>query len=661
MRRTWTHEWIAPLVVALALLTGGGAFACADDEDPGPGIGTLIAGSGDEAVELPLLALEVNVDVTGLMARGSIVESFRNTTGRTIDAVYVLPLPERAAVDTLVMQIGARRIVSVVEEKRRAEALYDAARANGQKAALVAQERPNLFTTRVANVNAGETVLVAIAWFEEVTYRGGEFETGVPLTYTPRYAPAQAAPAEGALPAAFVPAAAAAAPRATLHASIDAGVPLEAVFSPSHTVDVVLHGATARVAPRTNPVAADRDFVLRWRPQRGAGPGATLFVEDRPEGRYGLLMLVPPAERPSAPTFATDTLFVLDISGSMEGPSLFQAKAALEAALARLRPQDTFGLLAFNTGVVAFADGLEPAVDAAKRRAHGFIEGLAATGGTEVLPALEIAMQRMALRDGSRPGRIVLITDGAVSNEEEIFTTVAQKLGDVRLHVVGIGAAPNRFFMRRLARSGGGLAEFIGAPDGVAERIDGLFARIERPMLTDITLEWNGAPPDETYPDRIPDLYADEPLFVSFKLGPGHPGAHAVLSGRAADRAVQITVPADANAAVNSGVAVRWARANVEAQLEKLDQGADVEQVKAAVVGVARTFHLVTPWTSLVAVEQVPTAAGPSSEVRVANALPPGQESVLPQGGTDGPLLTRIGLVLAVCGVALWLVTWRKH
>ncbi len=661
MRRTWSHEGIARVVAVLAALAGGWAFACADDADAGPGLGTLVAQSGDTTVELPLLALEVNLDVTGLMARGSIVESFSNTTGRTIDALYMLPLPERAAVDTMVMQIGERRIVSVVEERRRAEALYDAARANGAKAALVAQQRPNLFTTRVANVNAGETVLVAIAWFEEVPYRGGEFEVGVPLTYTPRYAPAHAKPAEGVLTAAFVPAQTAAAPRATLHASIDAGVPLEAVFSPSHAVDVTLRGARAQVAPRTNPVVADRDFVLRWRPQRGAGPGATLFVEDRPEGRYGLLMLVPPAATPSAPTFATDTLFVLDISGSMNGPSIFQAKAALNTALARLRPQDTFGLLAFNDRVVAFADGLEPATLAATARARQFIDGLEADRGTEILPALEIALQRMALRDGSRPGRIVLITDGAVSNEEEIFATVAKRLGDARLHVVGIGGAPNRFFMRRLARSGGGAAEFIGAPDNVAERIDMLFTRIERPMLTDITLTWDGAPPEETYPDRIPDLYADEPLFVSFKLGAGQHGAHAVLSGRAADRPVQITVPTDANAVVNSGVAVRWAKANVEAQLERLDQGADAEQVKAAVVGVAKAFHLVTPWTSLVAVEAVTTAAGPSEDVRVANALPPGQEGVLPQGGTDGPLFTRLGFVLTACGALLWLVSWRKH
>ncbi len=632
-----------------------------------PGTAALLGRTSRGLEPFPTLRLEVDLDVHGVVLRGRVTGEFANPTGEVLDAVYVLPLPDGAAVDDLEMRIGERRIASVVQEKDEARVTYEAARSEGKKASLLEQRRPNLFTASVANINPGEIVVVTVRYLEDVPCKNGEFRAAFPMTFTPRYAPASPpAPdlGEAGSIAAFEPDPTLG-PLVSIRARIDAGIPIALLDSPSHDIRVVQEGRAAVVDLVGAPVPADRDFVLRWKPARGSEPRAGVLVEDRDDGRYALLVLYPPdGQDGGAPLMATETLFIIDTSGSMDGPSIEQAKAALLRALDRLQPGDAFNLLRFNDESEPFRAAAQPADERSLAAARSWVGSLEATGGTEILPALVRGIALLGEDSGTRARRIVLVTDGAVANEEEVFRAVADRLGDARLHVVGIGSAPNRWLMRKLAEHGRGACAFVGSTNEVNARLDALLERIARPALTDVRLEFEGAPPVEAYPERFPDLYRGDPALISLKLGLGHPGTSAVLWGRSATGIERLALDVSADAPSGSGIATRWAKARIESCMDRLRAGADEEQVRREVIAVAKEFRLTTRYTSLVAVEELATADGPSRAVRVANLLPQGSRllgDALPQGGTSGPLRILAGLWLTAAGAVLSALAWRMR
>lgn len=651
-----------------------------DERSPGTvrvkdiGAGELLWRSPEGLIPLPVVDIDVELGVTGLMARGIVRQTFSNPASEVIEAVYVFPLPERAAVDAMEMIIGDRRLVAVIEEREEAKAVYERAKEEGRKAGLLEQERPNLFSISVANINPGEEVAVRLEYSEELSYRDGTFGLAFPLTFTPRYTPAAAGKGcetsepgdEEASPARiggpFVGPGSALVPRATIVVRIRPGLPLESVHSPSHRITVAQKEDVWHVRPAGEPVVADRDFVLSWRPLHDENPAGAIFVEERDGERYALLMLLPPtADSEAGWGLPTETLFIIDVSGSMAGPSIRQARAAILQALDSLRAGDTFNLLKFNNTHYAFRDRFVSAGGIDMAAARAWVEGLEADGGTEILPALIRGMEMMADADPWPVQRIILITDGAVGNEEAVSAAVARSLGAARLHIVGIGPAPNRFLMREVARFGRGACEFIVADSELGERMEAFLGRVDRPVMRDLSLDWDGAPPLESYPERLPDLHAGEPLFVSLKLSPAMRGARALLVGRLAEGEIGTDLKIAPNAPRGAGVATRWARAKVRSLLDGLHRGADPAQVRAAVIAVARRFNLVTRYTSLVAVEEYRTAEGTWTTLPVANSLPRGSRlrmGVLPQGGTAGPLILVIGFVLTCAGATLsWL--WR--
>jgi Ca-activated chloride channel family protein len=617
-------------------------------------------------IPLPVVEIGVELDVAGVMLRGTVTQTFANPTPDVIEAVYVFPLPDRAAVDAMEIRIGNRRLVAVVKEKEEAKATYEQARQEGRKAGLLDQRRPNLFTASVANINPGETVAVRLEYVEEISWQDSAFSLVFPLTWTPRYRPVPPAgdgagtrpvPVDDSSDAPFTSAAGPLAPQATIAVRIEAGLPLLLIESPSHRVKVEQEGEAWRVTPRGGPVVADRDFVLRWKIRQGPGPEGALFVEEREGGRYALLMLAPPDDG-GAPGGApggglpTETLFIVDVSGSMAGPSIEQARQALLLALDRLRPGDTFNVMKFSDTWALFHEGFVSPRGADLEAAKAWVRSLAPENGTEILPALAQGLRMMAEGDPFPVQRIVMITDGAVSNEEDVLREVAARLGRARLNVVGIGAAPNRYFMRKVAQLGRGGCEFIGSVSEVGGRLDAFLARIDRPVLTELELAWDGAPPLETYPERLPDLHAGEPLVVSLRLDPAGAAARAVLKGRRLEGPYKAAIVIAPGSSRGSGVATRWARAKVESLVDGLYGGAEEASVRAQVIAVAREFNLITRYTSLVAVEELRSATGPWARHDVASALPPGLApgGELPQGGTTGPLFFLIGLALSAAG-----------
>ena len=273
-----------------------------------------------------------------------------------------------------------------------------------------------------------------------------------------------------------------------------------------------------------------------------------------------------------------------------------------------------------------------------------------------ILPALQSAANRFLEEGEGRVRRLVLITDAAVGNESQVLGEFAGGLGEVRLHVLGIGFAPNRYLVRKLARFGHGRCAFVADPASDSGAVDRFLRSIDRPVMSGLDLAWEGDGSVVMYPSSISDLHAGETLLVAAKLPAGADGRF-VLTGRVRGRSLRETIPLAA-AEPSFGASVRWARHCVEDLMDSLHGGADERLVRERVVDLGRTFHLVTRFTSLVAEEEFPTVTGGSRSLAVPNGLPHGSRmsvggvGMLPQGGTDAPLRRLLGLILAAAGLA---------
>jgi Ca-activated chloride channel family protein len=619
------------------------------------------SGDAGEHLAAPLLHTDVELRVTGLVARARVTQRFANPTDLWLEGVYLFPLPELAAVDHLHMQIGERVVEGRIEERKRAEDRYRRARREGKKASLVAQQRANVFTTAVANIGPGEEVEVSIEYQETLRYDQGEVRLRFPMVVAPRYTPPGTDdglrlalsgplhgiaggmprssprgsglpnPSESSTAAPNDPSLIADLP-VSLVVELEAGFPVDRLSSPSHPVHVESVGEAAyRVAFSSPTYPANRDFVLQWAPAPEHDPTAVLFTEELDGEFYSLLLVLPPDEGEFARRVEREIVFVIDTSGSMGGASIRQARQALRMALERLRPDERFNVIEFNSSARKLFPRSVSADPGAVAHALRHVAGLDANGGTEMRAALEAALDLDSEVEGVR--QVVFITDGSVGNEADLFAFIEEHLGRSRLFTVGIGSAPNGYFMKRAARFGRGTYTMIGSRDEVATRMGELFSKLERPALSDIEVHWNDAV--EAWPARVPDLYQGEPVVVVARI-PRFVG-DVIVSGSLGGEFWERRLPLEPGAP-QSGIEKLWARRKIAALMDSLSAGADREQVREDVVTVALQHHLVSKYTSLVAVDVTPTRprSAPGASASVPRHLPDGwiAPGVLPATAT---------------------------
>jgi Ca-activated chloride channel family protein len=363
---------------------------------------------------------------------------------------------------------------------------------------------------------------------------------------------------------------------------------------------------------------------------------------------------MPPQPR-NARALAREVVFVIDVSGSMKGRSIRQARRAMDAALQRLKPRDRFNIITFSDGAQRLHPSAQPAQPAVVRQARAYVAGLDAGGGTNMAPALKLALSPAA---AGHLRQVVFITDGAVGNEEALFRLIHQRLGGSRLFTVGIGSAPNAHFMRVAARFGRGSYTFVDRVGEVEQDIGALFRRIGAPVVRDIRVHWPGDA--ESYPERIPDLYAGEPLVVAARIGTGE-GPVVVegeTDGQSWRRRVQIPAGFGRN-----GVSVLWARRRIAALMDEIRAGRAEAEVRPDVVATATAHHLVTRYTSLVAVDRAPgrpSGASLKREAVPAN-LPDGSDpsgfvTVMPRTATAAGMHLIAGLLLLLIAAVAWLL-----
>lgn len=597
-----------------ALLIATGSAVAAEH-----GFGALDArDTQGRGFELTALSSEVDYSVAGLVAEARIRQRFTHRGDGRIDATYLLPLPEGAAVHDLELHVGGRTVVGEIREKEQARSEFVEAAASGRRASLVETSRAQLFRTMVANIGPGETIEVDLRWWQPIAWRDGRFSLTLPLTYTPRFAPGTAdtdPPQPGR--AAEDDAHAAAAPKVRLSVELDAGVALARIDSPTHATRITGSGTRRHVEFADGAVAADRDFLLEWTPVLGAAPTSSVLLERWNGASYALAMLLPPAQLPDP--LPRELILVIDTSGSMEGASIAQAKAALDLALQSLRPGDRFNVIQFNSVVEPLFDAPVTATPDDVRLAREWVAALRADGGTEMIPAL-----RRALADPGRAGyvrQVVFATDGAVDDANGLYAAIEDGLGASRLFTIGIGSAPNAHFVERAATLGRGSSVVVRRLDEVGERMRELFAKLDQPALRDLALTWPGGA--ESYPQRLPDLYAGEPLLVVARVDETR--GELTLAGASADAPWSAALRLD-RAAPSAGIARLWAQRKSDDLQHRLERGADAGATRAAIVQLALEHHIVTPYTSLIAVERTPSAPADAevNSVRIANGAPAG-------------------------------------
>jgi len=634
--------------------------------------GTLFWRTAEQSalVPAPTLKTDVRIVVTGIVARASVRQEFSNPSAAWAEGIYVFPLPEDAAVDHLRMQVGDRVIEGIIQERSTAKAQYEQAKQEGKRASLVEQERPNVFTTSVANIAPGAAIAVEIEYQQTVRYDAGQFRLRFPMVVGPRYIPGVPAPgpssgmgwssdtlevpdASRITPPVAHPARGALNP-VSLAVELDPGTPLASLSASYHAVQTTpLVDGRYRIELAQGPVPADRDFELVWELTAEATPIATLFTERKDAETFAVLMVTPPASAAlEGLRLPREVIFVIDNSGSMHGTSIDQAKAALKLALERLRPGDTFNVIRFNHTTDAVFPGAQAAIPQNLAAANGYVGRLHADGGTEMLPAL-----RQALDGQEHPGRlrqVIFLTDGAVGNEAQLFTAIHERLGDSRLFTIGIGSAPNSHFMREAARLGRGTFTYIGSLAEVKEKMVALFAKLEAPALTDVEIEpVAGA---ELVPERIPDVYLGEPITVALRA-PVLP-SRVVLRGRLGVEVWEQALTLHP-AGEGAGLSSHWARGKIAGLLDRRRTGSAEDEIRHAVLQLALTYHLISPYTSLVAVDVTPVRPGDESvhSHALETNLPHGWDYTavfgLGQGATDGPVHLTFGLVALLLAAAL--------
>jgi Ca-activated chloride channel family protein len=629
--------------------------------------GALVAfdASGKPAGQCPLKHTEVKAEVSGFLSRVTVTQEFENPFEEKIEAVYTFPLPQAAAVDDMTMVVGERTIKGKIMQREEAKAAYTEAKSKGQIASLLDQERPNIFTQSVANIMVGQPIKVTISYVETLKYDEGSYEWSFPMVVGPRYNPVSSeaqpavqtsdenssAPDASQVTTPALPDETRAGHDISIEVSIDAGVPIDALKSETHEIESERPDERrAIVRLKDKSTIPNKDFVLKY---DVAGRQIADGVLTHRAGRdgYFTLILQPPERVTVEDVTPKELVFVLDTSGSMQGFPLEKAKETMMLALDGLYPQDTFNLITFSGDTEILFSKPVPATPENIQKAKKFLEGRQSDGGTEMMKAIRAALKPSDEQDHIRI--TCFMTDGQVGNDMEIIGEV-QKYQNARVFAMGFGYAANRFLLDKMAEYGRGEVEYVTEAVDSSNAARRFHQRVREPLLTDITVEYEGLTVAEVYPQRIPDLFSAKPLILTGRYARGGRGVIRLkgrMSGREFVRDVTVEFPE--NEPQHDVLATLWARRKIDdlmgQDMQGLQTGKPRDELRMAITQLGLDYRLMTQFTSFVAIEEaVTTDGGEPRRVEVPAYV---TSSVVPPGAFMGSATSMVMMSSSSSGI----------
>ena len=629
---------LSAALIAVNAFKGSGSVASAQNGST-QGALQVVGPNGPKAV-CPLKHTDVKAQISGFISRVTVTQEFENPFKEKIEAVYTFPLPQNAAVDDMTMLVGDRTVRGKILRREEAQAVYEAAKNNGQTASLLNQERPNIFTQSVANILPDEPIKITISYVETLSYENGSYEFVFPMVVGPRYIPGNSIGAKGngfAPDTDRVPDGSLITPRpapegmraghdVSLDLTLDAGVPIDALASKSHDVSIERSGDhQAHVTLKDLATIPNKDFILRY-DVAGAKISDAVLTHSTPAGGFFTMILQPPERVTVEDVTPKELVFVLDTSGSMSGFPIEKAKETMKLALDNLYPADTFNLITFAGDEHILFPGPVPATKENLAKARAFLETREGSGGTEMMKAIKASMDPSDKQDHVRI--VCFMTDGYVGNEMEIIGEV-QKHPNARVFAFGIGSSVNRYLLDNMAKYGRGEVEYVALNDDGSAAARRFHERVRNPLLTDISIDWNGMAVSDVYPKTIPDLFGAKPVIINGRYtgnGQGTIRLKGKMSGRdfVRDIAVDFSSPQS-----HDVLATLWARTRVDDLMSQdfsgAQQGAMKDDVKQNITQLGLDYRLMTQFTSFVAVEEmVVTDGGQPRRIDVPVEVPEG-------------------------------------
>lgn len=597
--------------------------------------------SGKPKALCPLKHTDVRAEISGFLSRVSVTQEFENPFKEKIEAVYVFPLPANAAVDDMTMVVGERTVRGKILRREEAQAVYDAAKSGGQVASLLNQERPNIFTQSVANILPGEKIKITISYVETLKYEAGTYEFSFPMVVGPRYMPGTATGQQGSGSSpdtTQVPDASRVSPKpvaegmraghdVSLDIMLDAGVPIDGIKGESHDIELErLSAHSAHVRLKSSSMIPNKDFVLRY-DVAGKSIQDALLAHRSDKGGYFTLILQPPERITVADVTPKELVFVLDTSGSMSGFPIEKAKETMKLALDGLYPADTFNLITFAGDTRILFPAPLPATAANLKKARAFLAGNSGDGGTEMMKAIKASLDPSDSQDHVRI--VCFMTDGYVGNDMAIISEV-QKHPNARVFAFGIGSSVNRFLLDKMSEYGRGEVEYVALNDDGSAAARRFHERVRNPLLTDISVDWNGLPVSDIYPQRIPDLFGAKPVVLTGRYtaaGRGVIRLKGKMSGQEFVREIAVDFPESESQ--HNVLSSLWARSRIDDLMGQdysgMQQGAMKPELKETITNLGLEYRLMTQFTSFVAVEEmIVTDGGEPRRIDVPVEVPEG-------------------------------------
>lgn len=593
-------------------------------------VGGLYVQSEDgEKQSFPLKYTDVKAKIAGNVSRVEVTQTFENPFKEPLEAVYVFPLPDQAAVDDMEIKIGDRTIKGNIKKREEAQEIYERARQEGRTAGLLEQERDNIFTQSLANIKPGEQIDVTIRYTDSLKFEGGDYEFVFPMVVGPRYIPGSPLPPliRGDLggvsgDSTSVPDASRITPPVLkpgtrsrhdigVTVEIDAGVPSE-VRSPSHQIRTQSNGQLIKVQLGGEDTIPNKDLILRYRVATNQTQATVLTQSDQKGGHFAVY-LIPAVEYRTSQIVPKDVVFLMDTSGSQSGDPLIKSQELMRRFINGLNPNDTFTIIDFANTTTQLSPAPLPNTPQNRAKAIAYIDNLDANGGTELLNGIQTVLNFPAAQSG-RLRSIVLLTDGYIGNELEVIASVQKQLkpGN-RLYSFGVGSSVNRFLVDRLAEVGRGTSQVIRQDEPTGEVAEKFFRQINNPVLTNIKVDWIGRSAEvgntqpQIYPASPPDLFANQPLVLFGRQEYRNPGTLRITGTAAGGKRYEKTLNLNFDSTGNPAVAQLWGRARIKDLMNQMFGGETKTGVEA-ITDTALAYRLLSQYTAFVAV---------SDEVRV--------------------------------------------